>query len=155
MPVVERVGTMLDPVAQRKGVILTIETADGLPTATVDGKQIYNAVYNLIFNAIDACDEGDAVAFRCRVEASADCVDGHCIVMECEDSGPGIPEPVKAKLFTDEAVSTKPMGTGLGTRIVKDVVDAHGGAIEVESEVGAGTTIRFRIPTKPSADVEF
>ena len=107
----------------------------------VDGKQIYNAVYNLILNAIDACQEGDSVAFRC-----GGVPEGHCFVMECRDTGPGIPEGIRSKLFTDEAVSTKPMGTGLGTRIVKDVVGAHSGTLEVESEVGVGTTIRCRIP---------
>jgi signal transduction histidine kinase len=136
-----RVGTMLAPLAQRKGVTLTIEGADELPAAMADGKQIYNAVYNLILNAIDACREGDSVAFRCDGAP-----EGDCIVIECRDTGPGIPEEIRAKLFTDEAVSTKPMGTGLGTRIVKDVVDAHDGMLEVESEVGVGTTIRCRIP---------
>jgi signal transduction histidine kinase len=72
--------------------------------------------------------------------------------MECTDTGPGIPDHVKAKLFTDRAVSTKPMGTGLGTRIIKDVVDAHSGTIEVESEVGVGTTIRCRMPLTRGAD---
>jgi len=154
VPIVERVGTMLDPVAQRKGVALRVETAAELPTAMIDGKQIYNAVYNLIFNAIDACAEGDSVVLRCRAETCGKPAGVQCIVVECADSGPGMPEHVKAKLFTDQAVSTKPMGTGLGTRIVKDVIDAHGGTIELESQIAVGTTIRCRIPMRQSADAE-
>jgi signal transduction histidine kinase len=144
--IAERVGTMLDPVARRKGVTLTIDTTCELPTAMADGKQIYNAVYNLILNAIDACDDGDVVTFRCEAEVGGESSDRACIVMECADTGEGIPEHVRAKLFTEEAVTTKPMGTGLGTRIVKDVIEAHSGTIEVESDVGGGTTIRCRIP---------
>jgi signal transduction histidine kinase len=46
-------------------------------------------------------------------------------------------------------VSTKPGGTGLGTKIVKDVVDAHGGKVWAESEVGKGTKIHIRLPLSP------
>ncbi len=137
---------MLGPQAERKGVTLTIEAVREPPPAMVDGKQIYNAVYNLILNAIDACEEGDTVALRCDAETGGEFPRGNCIIVECRDTGPGIPDEVKARLFTDEAVSTKPMGTGLGTRIVKDVVDAHGGTLELESELGVGTTIRCRMP---------
>ena len=137
--IVRLVETMLRAQAQKKGVALSIEPAPNVPPAIVDRKQISNAVYNLIFNAIDACDSGASVVFRIIA-------DGDFIVLECADTGPGIPEHVKAKLFTDDAVSTKPMGTGLGTRIVKNVIDAHGGTIEVDSQVGSGTSIRCRIP---------
>ena len=150
--IAQRVGAMLSPQAQRKGVTLTIEAAPDLPPATVDGKQIYNAVYNLILNAIDACDDGDAVTLRCDAGADGEFPSGNCIVVECADTGPGIPDEVKAKLFTDQAVSTKAMGTGLGTRIVKDVVDAHGGTLELDSEVGVGTTIRCRIPLQRKSE---
>jgi signal transduction histidine kinase len=150
--IAERVGNMLSHQAQRKGMTLTIEAARELPSAVVDGRQIYNAVYNLILNAVDACNKGDTVTFRCDGVDGGEFPAGNCLIMECRDTGPGIPDQVKAKLFTDRAVSTKPMGTGLGTRIVKDVVDAHSGTIEVESEVGVGTTIRCRIPLRRSAD---
>ena len=135
-----RVGAMLKPLAQKKGLSLEIQ-GEALP-AMVDGKMIYNAVYNLIFNAIDACREGDSITFSFQSDGD--------ILMECADTGPGMPENVKARLFTDEAVSTKPMGTGLGTRIVKNVIDAHDGTVSVESESGVGTTIRCRIPVHRS-----
>jgi len=142
----QRVGTMLAPQADRKGITLSIEDASDLPEAMVDGKQVYNAVYNLIYNAIDACEAGDTVTFRCALEGRGR--GGSFIVMECIDTGPGIPENIRAKLFTEEAVSTKPMGTGLGTKIVKDVIQVHGGTVEVRSQVGEGTTIRCRIPVE-------
>ena len=150
--IAQRVANMLGHQAQRKGVTLVVEAARELPPAMVDGKQIYNAVYNLILNAIDACDEGDTVTFRCDAVDDGEFSTGHCVIMECTDTGPGIPDQVKERLFTDKAISTKPMGTGLGTRIVKDVVDAHAGTIEVEREVGVGTTIRCRVPLAPGSD---
>jgi len=141
-----RVGTMLEAQAGKKGVSLTIAPPEGSPRAVVDPKQIYNAIYNLIFNAIDACDQGDTVTFGTVGRPDGKFPDGNYVELVCGDTGPGIPDHVKAKLFTDQAVSTKPMGTGLGTRIIRNVVDAHGGRIELESELGVGTTIRCRLP---------
>ena len=57
-----------------------------------------------------------------------------------------MPPEVRDSLFTSKAVSTKPGGTGLGTKIVKDVVAAHGGSISVDSQEGVGTTFHIRLP---------
>jgi signal transduction histidine kinase len=65
------------------------------------------------------------------------------------DTGGGMTPDVRDRLFTKRAVSTKPGGTGLGTKIVKDAVDAHGGTVWVESELGAGTKIHIRLPRAP------
>jgi signal transduction histidine kinase len=69
-------------------------------------------------------------------------------MIEVADTGRGMPEEVKQRLFTEQAISTKPGGTGLGTRIVKRVVDAHNGVIWVESEQGKGTTFFVKLPFK-------
>jgi signal transduction histidine kinase len=152
LSIARRVGTMLTPQARKKGVTLAVEPVRELPQAVVDAKQIYNALYNLAFNAIDACNHGDTVILRFDANPDGTFPDGNCIIMECVDTGPGIPEHVRAKLFRDEAISTKPMGTGLGTKIVKNVVDAHRGTVEVESQLGVGTTMRCRIPAKHCRD---
>ena len=65
-----------------------------------------------------------------------------------EDTGKGIPEHIRKRLFTDEAVSTKPGGTGLGTRIVAGVVRRHNGTITVRSEEGRGSTFSIRLPLR-------
>ncbi len=142
----QRVGNLLSVQADNEGITISIEPVGEVPTAMVDAKQIYNAIYNLIFNAMDACQPGDTITFRIQGQPDGQFPEGNYIMMECEDTGSGMPEEVKAKLFTDDAISTKPMGTGLGTRIVKNVTDAHGGLVEVESQEGVGTTIRCRIP---------
>jgi signal transduction histidine kinase len=68
--------------------------------------------------------------------------------LEVQDTGKGIPENVRRRLFTDEAVSTKPGGTGLGTRIVAGVVRRHNGKISVESEEGKGSLFRIQLPLR-------
>ncbi len=62
-----------------------------------------------------------------------------------------MPEEAVSKLFTDAAYSTKPGGTGLGTRIVRRIVEQHGGTASVVSAPGQGTTITLRLPKKPEA----
>ena len=68
------------------------------------------------------------------------------MVIRVADTGGGMPSDIRDRLFTKGAISGKPGGTGLGTRIVKDVVDAHGGTITVESEQGKGTTFTMELP---------
>ena len=113
-----------------------------------DEKQLYNALYNLVNNAIQAC--AAAIPSRCAAVVSAGAwPEGGYALLQVEDTGSGIPDEVRARLFTDDAISTKPGGTGLGTRIIGDVVRAHGGAIEVDSEVGVGTTMTVKLPLGP------
>ena len=62
------------------------------------------------------------------------------------DTGKGMPPAVRESLFTYHAISRKVGGTGLGTKIVKDVIDAHHGQITVESEPGVGTSFHITLP---------
>jgi signal transduction histidine kinase len=64
-----------------------------------------------------------------------------------------MPPEIRDRLFTKHVKSTKQGGTGLGSKIVKDVVDAHGGTIWVESELGAGTKIHIRLPHAPGESI--
>ncbi|MCZ6800987.1 MAG: ATP-binding protein [Nitrospirae bacterium] len=57
-----------------------------------------------------------------------------------------MPAEIRDSLFTSKAISKKVGGTGLGTKIVKDVIDAHGGHISVDSEVGIGSIFNIRLP---------
>ncbi len=53
---------------------------------------------------------------------------------------------MKSSLFTDQTISTTPGGTGIGTRFVKSVADAHGGQVGVESEIGHGSRFWMKLP---------
>ena len=68
------------------------------------------------------------------------------VVLSFSDTGRGMPPALRDSLFTSRAVSRKAGGTGLGIKIVKDVVDAHGGSIAVESDEVKGTTCRLQLP---------
>ncbi len=144
--VVERVVKPLSLVAESAGVTLKAQADGVMPPVPVDDKQIYNAIYNLVNNAIQACEEGDTVTIITSAHPAGEWPEGDYALIRVADTGSGIPEEVLEKLFTDDAISTKPGGTGLGTRIIKDVVAAHDGTIDVESEVGVGTTMSVKLP---------
>ncbi|MCS7185350.1 MAG: GAF domain-containing sensor histidine kinase [Armatimonadetes bacterium] len=146
--VAEKVLRALKPVAQRQGVELRLERQSEIPLVLLDPKRIYNALYNLVNNAIPETPPGGFVAVRTYVQFGGEFPDGNYLGIEVADNGRGIPEEVLRWMFTDRAISTKPGGTGLGTRIVKNVVDAHGGKIWVESELGKGSTFFIRLPLK-------
>jgi len=136
----------LNLVGEKADVTVALEAPDDLPPAPVDQKQIYNAIYNLVNNAIPETPPGGAITVRLSAVAEGEFPDGRCLVVQVADTGRGMPEEVRVKLFTDDAVSTKPGGTGLGTRIVKNVVDARGGTITVESVQDVGSTFTVRLP---------
>ena len=144
--VVERVVRPLSLVAEEAGVKLGVDEVGEMPPVPADDKQIYNAIYNLANNAIQACEEGDSVTIITSAQPEGAWPEGDYALIQIADTGSGIPDEVLEKLFTDDAISTKPGGTGLGTRIIKDVVAAHDGTIDVESEVGAGTTMKVELP---------
>ena len=138
------VAQSLRPVAGSARVDIHLELSPDLPLAQFDRKQMYNALYNLVNNAIPETPPGGSITIRtCLPEPGAD-----TFVVEVQDTGGGIPQHVLQRLFTDEAVSTKAGGTGWGTRIVAGVVQRHGGTISVESELGKGSKFSIRLPLR-------
>jgi signal transduction histidine kinase len=133
--------TSLHRYAAEKGVALHAEGLKSLPVIQADERRLFNAFYNLINNAIPEVPAGGSVSVRGEVDVEAD-----ALAISVADTGRGMPPDVRDSLFTTRVVSRKPGGTGLGTKIVKDVVDAHKGSIRVESKVGVGTTVHIRFP---------
>jgi signal transduction histidine kinase len=146
----EAVAKVLKLVAERKGVAIDLSGIEDVGPVELDRKGMYNALYNLINNAIPETPEGGLIMVRARpIELAS----GPGVEVQVADTGKGMPEHVRERMFSDNAVSTKPGGTGLGTRIVKNVVDAHHGAIRVDSEPGNGTTFTIRMPMRqPKAE---
>ena len=142
--VVGEVARPLFMLAEQTNVHLHFELDHDLPRAEFDRKQIYNALYNLVNNAIPETPSGGSVTIRTKSPAPGE----DTILLEVEDTGNGVPEHVRALLFTDQAISTKSGGTGLGTRIVGGVVRRHQGHISVKSEVGKGSTFSIRLPLR-------
>ena len=144
--VVDNVLKVLNVLAQEKGVMLRTEGLSALPTIMADERRLYNAIYNLVNNAIPEVSAGGSVTIRGAAESDA-------IRLAVVDTGRGMPREVRESLFGTRAISRKEGGTGLGTKIVKDVVDAHEGQITVESQQGLGTTFNIRLPLKPGGSV--
>jgi signal transduction histidine kinase len=137
--VVHHVLRALRPVAETKDIVLRDACGEEALQACFDHKQLFNALYNLVNNAIPETPAGGEICVETRA-------DEENFWLHVRDTGCGMEPEVRAKLFSDAAISTKPGGTGLGTRIVAGVVARHGGTIEVKSDVGEGTEFILRLP---------
>jgi signal transduction histidine kinase len=76
------------------------------------------------------------------------------LLVSVTDTGRGMPQEIRESLFTERTISRKVGGTGLGTKIVRDVVESHGGRITVESRQGVGTSFHLRLPLRPPGSVQ-
>jgi signal transduction histidine kinase len=141
--VVASVYATLHILADERGVALRAEGVDTLPEIRADESRLFNAIYNLVNNAIPEVPSGGSVTVQGRTDQP-----GRNIVLSVVDTGKGMSPEVRDSLFTYQAISRKVGGTGLGTKIVKDVVDAHGGSITVESEPGVGTSFHITLPVE-------
>jgi len=139
--VVSQVIQTLRFLAKEKGIALRTEGLDDLPPIQADEPRLFKLFYNLINNAIPEVPVGGSITIQGRI-SSAD----NKVVLSVVDTGRGMPQKVRESLFTTGAISTKPGGTGLGTKIIKDIIDAHEGSITVESQEGVGTTFHLHFP---------
>jgi signal transduction histidine kinase len=139
--VVDDVIKTLHVLADEKNILLRTDGLGALPSISADERRLFNAFYNLIHNAISVVQGGGSITVRGSVDGAAGVM--HLAVV---DTGKGMSAEIRDSLFTAHAKSNKVGGTGLGTKIVKDVVDAHGGQISVESKEDVGTTIHIRLP---------
>ena len=105
----------------------------------IDQDKIVRVFYNIASNAADAMPTGGTLTVTTE-EA------GGMVKVDFKDTGTGMPEEVKRKIFEPFVTYGKKHGTGLGMAIVKKVMDDHKGKIEIETEMGKGTTIRLLFP---------
>lgn len=130
--------------ARQRSIELTLDLPDYLPTIELDRDQIDQVLDNLISNAIKYTGDQGKVRVIARLKQNR-------LFIEVEDTGIGIPKKHLSRLFerfyrVDKARSRELGGTGLGLAIAHEIIKAHHGEIEVESEVGKGTKVRFFIP---------
>jgi PAS domain S-box-containing protein len=112
-----------------------------VPDILLDPEAMEQVLLNLLRNALQAVDEGGDVWVRLKKEKKK------WAVLEVEDNGRGIAPEIKKKVF-EPYFSTKGRGMGLGMHIVKNIVDAHDGTVELRSEPGKGSLVRIRIPLR-------
>lgn len=107
----------------------------------MDSDKMTRVFYNIASNARDAMPNGGQLTVRTDLRDSE-------VYFEFTDTGNGMPEEVKRRIFEPFVTHGKKHGTGLGMAIVKKVLEDHKGRIEIDSELGKGTTLRFIIPVK-------
>ena len=123
---------------------LTFDCPEKLPEITADKERIEQVVINLISNAIKYTPDGGAITL-----SAASVSDG--IEIRVSDTGVGIPKDDLPHIFerfyrVEKARTSETGGTGLGLAIAKEIVEAHGGEISIESEQGVGSTVTILLP---------
>ena len=140
------VGSVVDTmriVAAGKQIEVKYSTEGTLPPVQVDRIKLSQAVQNLVANAVQYSPNGARVTVRLRAT-------GDFVEIEVEDRGPGIPPEEVSELFKpfrrlSTSTLAKQRSVGLGLAIVRRQVEAHGGTIEVRSEVGKGSVFTIRL----------
>ncbi|MEP9361361.1 HAMP domain-containing sensor histidine kinase [Nocardioides sp. CN2-186] len=134
------------PAAADAGIELELTSPETL-TMSLDPQRMAQVVDNLVSNAIKYTESGGLVQVRLAVDEER-------VELEVVDSGIGISPRDREQLFTrffrtSDAERRAVSGAGLGLSITKDIVESHGGVIEVESEIGQGSVFRVCLPLRP------
>jgi signal transduction histidine kinase len=141
--VVEDAYTTMLPYASKRHIHLTLSVEPNLPKGLFDGDRLIQVITNLLSNAIKFTPEDGKVTLDLSRQ-------GEDFVLRVSDTGLGIPKEALGKIFDRFYRVHRPgkeiKGTGLGLAIVKAIVVAHGGRIEVASEVNRGTTFTVVVP---------
>ncbi|HZM70929.1 MAG TPA: HAMP domain-containing sensor histidine kinase, partial [Candidatus Cryosericum sp.] len=128
----------LRPLLERARIGVELDLDDGA-IAIVDAPGLARALHNLITNAMEAMPGGGVLRLRCGTAG------GHAFV-RVEDSGCGMSEDVRNRVFEPFFTHGKPRGTGLGLAIVRAIVEEHAGAVRVESTPGRGSAFHIDFP---------
>jgi signal transduction histidine kinase len=142
--IVDRIHGFLAPEAARRNVSLTIDDTSQDAKVSADRDQIYEAVLNLVINALDAMPHGGHVKVRLAADARN-------VSIDVADDGPGVKPELRSRIF-NPFFTTKAKGTGLGLAKVATVVEAHRGTVECLEEPGGGAC--FRIVLERAAEAE-
>jgi two-component system sensor histidine kinase AtoS len=150
-PLVDEALELFADQMEARGVRAVREYALGLPPAPADREQLYQAMVNLITNALDAMPHGGTLTVR--VALAAEAADGRGgarprLRVEVQDTGAGI-RPDETQSLFNPFFTTKPAGTGLGLAITHKIVEDHGGAISVRSAPGEGASFVILLPLLP------
>jgi signal transduction histidine kinase len=136
--VVTKTLELLRPELENRGVTIQTRLTRELPATLVDAAQLQQVLVNLVKNAAQAMTTGGTLTLQTG-ENSED------VWVSVTDTGGGIPQEQINRIF-EPFYTTKKKGTGLGLMIVQRIVRAHNGRIELDSQVGRGTTFRIWLP---------
>ncbi|PYX34054.1 MAG: hypothetical protein DMG81_20430, partial [Acidobacteria bacterium] len=144
--VVDRSLRLIAHQFEMNGVELHRELSEGLPAIHCDAGQIEQVLLALIINAIDAMPHGGNLWVDTGLSE-----DGSEVSLRVRDDGSGIPTDILSRIF-EPFLTTKETGkgVGLGLAVSRNIVERHHGRIEVQSEIGKGTTFRVTLPVSSS-----
>jgi NtrC-family two-component system sensor histidine kinase KinB len=125
--------------AREAGIALETDLAADAPEITGDATKLGWALSNLIGNALRYTPRGGTIRIGLATA-------GDCVRLSVQDSGPGIRPEQRERIFERFAQGEDPGAAGLGLAIVRDVVQAHGGRIYLESELGRGSRFTIELP---------
>jgi two-component system, NtrC family, sensor kinase len=140
--VIDRCVRLVEHQLEMSGVELQLDLSPDLPKLQCDPAQIEQVLLALVMNAIDAMPNGGNLWIKSRLNSSAD-----EIGIEVRDDGTGISPEILPHIF-EPFLTTKEAshGVGLGLAISRGIVESHGGRVDVQSEVGEGTTFSVALP---------
>lgn len=146
-PALNKVASSFEAVARLSGIAFELSLSNGLPAVQADPERLVQVVGNLLSNAFKFTPRGGVVKMRSYLAHQG-------VAIEVQDTGPGLSPNEIATLFTRygraaSAIKRGVPGTGLGLYISKAIAQAHGGRLEVQSEVGKGALFRLWLPLPP------
>jgi len=157
-PLLEERARLITPRATGKGLLVQVTSPPDLPDVLADPKQIGRALALMLDNAVKFTPEGGRIQLEAKTVTGSDhppplWQDG-CVEVSLTDTGIGIPADRIPRIFekfyqVDASMTRSHGGTGLGLALVKQIMDAHGTRVEVESTPGIGSAFRFRLPIAP------
>jgi two-component system NtrC family sensor kinase len=132
---------LIEARARTQGVQIIQELTEGLPIIQANKTQLQQVLVNLGTNALDVMKVGGTLIIRTRRNGQSG------VSLDVSDTGDGIPEDVRPRIF-EPFFTTKQVGegTGLGLSLVYEIVQQHHGDIDVDSQVGRGTTMTVKLP---------
>jgi len=142
-------AAIIEPKAALRKVELRLEAEDNLGEMDLDETAMSAAMVNFLENAVDACAEDDTKPVHHIVLSVT--ADSRTVRFEVKDDGMGMDQETREKMFTLFFSSKGSRGTGLGLFISSQVIERHGGVIDVRSEPGEGTSIIVTVPRARAA----
>jgi two-component system NtrC family sensor kinase len=128
--------------AEWRRIEVSVDLLETAPSVSADAETLRASLLNLVMNSFHAMPEGGKLALRLWIEREE-------LVVEVADTGCGIPAEDLERVF-EFAYTTREGGNGLGLAMVHEcVVEEHGGRVDLDSEVGRGTTVRLALPIRP------
>lgn len=140
--VLDEMTDFFGPTARQADIEIRCFLPADLPPVRLDVEVFKQALLNLLLNAQQAMPKGGELVLQANTDEDDT---GHFVCLHLIDTGDGMAPDVQAKAFRP-FFSTKAGGTGLGLATTRKIVEAHGGTIELQSEVGKGTKFTIRLP---------